>query len=88
MPEVEAAAGTDAVCRERHHRRELLRRQDVVVAGRGAALTWQAGDEEPELLAQRSMEPHLAKRPPDGFDAAVELRGIPRRDGHRENGAQ
>ena len=88
VAEEKAPARTDRVRRERHHRGDLLGGQHVVVAGDGAALPGQCCDEQAQLVTERAMEPHLAKRAPDRFDAPLEFLLPARRNGDGERRPQ
>ncbi len=72
----------------RHHRRDLLARERVVVAGKPRALGGQVLEEELQLIADRTMQPDLAVGTPTHLDTFLEHALISRADRNRERRAQ
>ena len=76
VAEVEAPARAGEVRGDRHHRRDLLGRHNVVVVADSHPLTRELGHEQLELRAERAVELHLTICAPGRLDAALELRGV------------
>ena len=72
----------------RHHRRHLLARERVVVADYARRLRRQVLAEELELVAERTMQPHLAVCAPAELHPLLERLLLRGRDSDRERRAQ
>ena len=88
-PEVEAAALRRRVRGRRHHRRELLGEEHVVVTRHPGPLPRQVLDEQLQLIAERTMQlaPRRYARGSDSI-AALELRLASGADGECDRRAQ
>ena len=73
MTQIEAAARADEMGGGRHHRRHLLGRERVVVAGEPRALAGKVLKEELQLIPERSMQTDLAVGAPAHLHASLEL---------------
>ena len=88
VAEVEAAARADRMGRGRHHRRDLLGGERVVVAGDPRSLSRQVLQEQLKLLAERPVQADLAICTAAHLDALLERLLIRRTDGDRERRPQ
>ncbi len=88
VPEVEAPARSRGVRGGRHHRRDLLGRQRVVVASQPGPLTRQMLEEQLQLIAQRPMQAYLTVGAPAHLHALLQLLLAAGRNSDRERRAQ
>ena len=88
VPEVEARARAGLVGRGRHHRRDLLGRQRVVVARDPRALPGQVLQEQRQLIAERAVQADLAVGAPRHLHALLQLLLVLGADRDRERRPQ
>ena len=88
MAEKKAAGGAGRVGRGRHHRRDLLGGQGVRVAGDAGPLAGKVLHEQPQLIAERPVQPDLAVCAPAPARPAARARRGRRRRQRRDRGPQ